>query len=299
MPSSNKRLFNQAFTLIELLVVIAIIAILAAILFPVFAQAKVAAKKAADISNQKNLTLAAILYTGDFDDHFSPGGSCAAVPASGFCPDNAFYTWREMIFPYIKNGLGSGASANRLGTTPYEWGGIYATPIVASQWGRSYEMHGTIVQVPDLWGWNFNNTGMISTTTATVLRNPARAMLMTTQGIITDSIKGIYQGDPSGNGIIDASWGYNDANGNPDYPGGDADATGANGGWYDNVTPRYRYSGVANFSFVDGHVKSVKKGTPILCQFLVMPEIGHDYQGTSNTNIFSPGQKCGNETQYQ
>jgi len=124
-------------------------------------------------------------------------------------------------------------------------------------------------------------------------------MLMTTQGIQTDNTKGIYQGDPSGNGIIDANWAYNDANGNPDYPGGDADATGANGGWYDNVTPRYRYAGIANFAFADGHVKGVKKGTPILCQFLTVPEIGHDYQGGNNTNIFSPGQTCGNETKYQ
>ena len=52
-PTTNSH--QRAFTLIELLVVIAIIAILAAILFPVFAQAKLAAKKAADLSNMKNI----------------------------------------------------------------------------------------------------------------------------------------------------------------------------------------------------------------------------------------------------
>src|ERR1700679_1981484 len=61
---------KKAFTLIELLVVIAIIAILAAILFPVFAQAKLAAKKTGSLSNVKEVTLANIMYEGDFDDYF-------------------------------------------------------------------------------------------------------------------------------------------------------------------------------------------------------------------------------------
>jgi len=60
---------RKAFTLIELLVVIAIIAILAAILFPVFAQAKVAAKKTQDLSNAKQIGTATMLYMGDYDDN--------------------------------------------------------------------------------------------------------------------------------------------------------------------------------------------------------------------------------------
>src|SRR5579884_2867342 len=59
---------KRAFTLIELLVVIAIIAILAAILFPVFAQAKAAAKKSVAVSNQKQLALGSVMYTNDYDD---------------------------------------------------------------------------------------------------------------------------------------------------------------------------------------------------------------------------------------
>jgi len=59
---------RKAFTLIELLVVIAIIAIFAAILFPVFAQAKAAAKKTSDLSNVKQLSLATLVYTNDSDD---------------------------------------------------------------------------------------------------------------------------------------------------------------------------------------------------------------------------------------
>ena len=67
----------RAFTLIELLVVIAIIAILAAILFPVFAQAKLAAKKTADLSDQKQIVLGTIMYDNDYD-----GG----YPLSRLCP---------------------------------------------------------------------------------------------------------------------------------------------------------------------------------------------------------------------
>ncbi len=67
-----EKLPKRAFTLIELLVVIAIIAILAAILFPVFAQAKRAAKGAVAISDAKQLGLAELMYTNDYDDYFAP-----------------------------------------------------------------------------------------------------------------------------------------------------------------------------------------------------------------------------------
>ncbi|MFX8934016.1 prepilin-type N-terminal cleavage/methylation domain-containing protein, partial [Acinetobacter baumannii] len=59
---------KKAFTLIELLVVIAIIAILAAILFPVFAQAKEAAKKTTCLSNTKQIAVSQLLYSHDYDD---------------------------------------------------------------------------------------------------------------------------------------------------------------------------------------------------------------------------------------
>src|SRR5437588_2990917 len=59
---------SRGFTLIELLVVIAIIAILAAILFPVFAQAREAARKTSCLSNMKQVTLAALMYMQDYDE---------------------------------------------------------------------------------------------------------------------------------------------------------------------------------------------------------------------------------------
>lgn len=95
---------RKAFTLIELLVVIAIIAILAAILFPVFAQAKAAAKSAASISNAKQVTLGNIMYAGDFDDLLPLGtawntGRDQACYGTGLC----FSVWAWSIAPYVKN----------------------------------------------------------------------------------------------------------------------------------------------------------------------------------------------------
>ena len=71
--SYRARQWGRAFTLIELLVVIAIIAILAAILFPVFAQAKEAAKKTSSLSNGKQQGLCMLVYTADYDDLFPIG----------------------------------------------------------------------------------------------------------------------------------------------------------------------------------------------------------------------------------
>ncbi len=94
----NNSSRRSAFTLIELLVVIAIIAILAAILFPVFAQAKAAAKDSATLSNVKQQALAVIQYSADNDDVFPLAATFSAsvvgVPAT---------TWNEDTQPYIKN----------------------------------------------------------------------------------------------------------------------------------------------------------------------------------------------------
>lgn len=91
-------MFKKAFTLIELLVVIAIIAILAAILFPVFAQAKAAAKDTQTLSGAKQLGLAVLQYAGDNDDVL-PLAATYQPLVVGY-PDT---TWIETVQPYVKS----------------------------------------------------------------------------------------------------------------------------------------------------------------------------------------------------
>ena len=92
---------NQAFTLIELLVVIAIIAILAAILFPVFAQAREAAKKTTSISNMKQLALASQMYANDNDDVFHRIRNFNYVQPA----NSSNWAWgaEDALQPYVKS----------------------------------------------------------------------------------------------------------------------------------------------------------------------------------------------------
>lgn len=134
---------KRAFTLIELLVVIAIIAILAAILFPVFAQAKAASKKTASLSNVKQIGTAFHIYVQDYDDMTPslwggvPGGTCSLTNTSGCAQE-----WWYGLFPYFKsidliysperneggptsyNALGQVLGAKKYAGYGYNWGPI-------------------------------------------------------------------------------------------------------------------------------------------------------------------------------
>ncbi len=91
------RFRPRAFTLIELLVVIAIVAILAAILFPVFAQAKMAAKKTVTLSNVKGVVLAARMYAGDHDDVYAMTNDGWNQP-----PGSEAVAHLQLLHPYVK-----------------------------------------------------------------------------------------------------------------------------------------------------------------------------------------------------
>lgn len=90
--------FRKAFTLIELLVVIAIIAILAAILFPVFAQAREAARKTACLNNLKQMGTGLLMYSQDYDEELPPAWiGYPSVPFPGYG------RWMDVVQPYVKN----------------------------------------------------------------------------------------------------------------------------------------------------------------------------------------------------
>ena len=89
---------RRGFTLIELLVVIAIIAILAAILFPVFAKAREKARQTSCLSNLKQITLAALQYAQDYDEYYLCGR-----PQYAACGADSVAFWYHVITPYIKN----------------------------------------------------------------------------------------------------------------------------------------------------------------------------------------------------
>jgi prepilin-type N-terminal cleavage/methylation domain-containing protein/prepilin-type processing-associated H-X9-DG protein len=102
---NRRSLTKRGFTLIELLVVIAIIAILAAILFPVFAQAREKARQSSCLSNLKQIGIASTMYVQDYDETFpvwawNPERQMAR-------PDGTIYTgkvtWPMLYMPYIKN----------------------------------------------------------------------------------------------------------------------------------------------------------------------------------------------------
>ena len=111
-----QRRYRPGFTLIELLVVIAIIAILAAILFPVFAQAREKARQTVCVSNMKQIGTGMIMYTSDYDGYWPKSDGCSTTPTTNpsspqpwTCTGSAYalrmnqYKWQAWIMPYIKN----------------------------------------------------------------------------------------------------------------------------------------------------------------------------------------------------
>jgi prepilin-type N-terminal cleavage/methylation domain-containing protein/prepilin-type processing-associated H-X9-DG protein len=150
MSYSNKR--SSGFTLIELLVVIAIIAILAAILFPVFAQAREKARATSCLSNMKQIMTGVKMYTQDYDEQ-SPHDIYHVLN-----PGNVWHSWMEMVIPYVKNEqiwLCPSASKN-----PSDYNAAYTT-------AGGFRVSATYVWPG--WNWfNFYSAPAAPTGTATV-----------------------------------------------------------------------------------------------------------------------------------
>jgi len=246
---------RKAFTLIELLVVIAIIAILAAILFPVFAQAKEAAKKTQCLSNQKNIGLGMMMYLGDSDDRYpqSEYGGCNGIDQ---------VQWYAMVWPYIKSGNQYKSATGTL----QMWGdgGLYKCPSFPSQTqGQNYGVHMSIM--PSNWCKTANDPTTNEPSGAGQIDQPADKIIVMEKG------------------RNDASWGYayfdtwewdwtstvkfnngnatNDSSNLSDKYDCDGVESKNAGSWAScGMQPRYRHNGTADMVFADGHAKSYRKG---------------------------------------
>ncbi|CAN5488423.1 hypothetical protein BH11ARM2_BH11ARM2_08140 [soil metagenome] len=165
---------RHAFTLIELLVVIAIIAILAAILFPVFAQAKIAAQKTVDLSNQKQHATGTFLYAGDYDDVFytQSGPDCSGnwdfnsrvlVPAD--------WNYSEAIKPCSKRVTGGQGLPNNL-AMPYEKSlAMQTLPGVGLTGTANFTLTPDKDKPYGVVGYNFN--GLLSSFSTTAVVSPS------------------------------------------------------------------------------------------------------------------------------
>ena len=169
---------QKAFTLIELLVVIAIIAILAAILFPVFAQAKAAAKKIASVSNAKEIDLSILMYSGDSDDILPPDTSwnTGSDPLCFGGAPNCFSTWAWLTAPYIKSSQIL-ADPQVGGIAAYPFGSTNDEALTATAW-PDYGYNYTFL---DPWG-----TGYQHPVSDTSIERPADTVMLAAQGANTE-----------------------------------------------------------------------------------------------------------------
>jgi prepilin-type N-terminal cleavage/methylation domain-containing protein/prepilin-type processing-associated H-X9-DG protein len=243
------RTFKHAFTLIELLVVIAIIAILAAILFPVFAQAKAAAKKTACLSNMNQMGLAEIMYSSDNDDTL--GGNIfggrgdysfwSYVYVNGFenpYPASLYgkTNWQWQLIPYMKN---DGKGSARVCPVAVEGKGDQSCTVQADQYDHT----------SGSWAQNSPLTGQPSKACNSYIFNGVDTSRSTTS-----------MPDPAGTIVLRESNTYGDTTFSfPwNYPG-----LWQGPGWAgtDNVGFDANHNGGGNFAYGDGHSKyKIKTG---------------------------------------
>lgn len=189
---------QRAFTLIELLVVIAIIAILAAILFPVFAQAKAAAKATASLSNVKQIGTAQQLYAGDSDDVLPPRRLTLQTT-----PKKTRYSWKQAMHPYMKNTdmfrdtMNNAAKALDDTSEPLILAAQgFELPSVSGQkqFARGYAMNNIAFYLNGQWdGDDTNPTSPLNTLNFTQLEEPATvASILESKWSFVDA--GSYQG---------------------------------------------------------------------------------------------------------
>ena len=229
---------KRAFTLIELLVVIAIIAILAAILFPVFAQAKAAAKTSACVSNQKQFLLGFQMYSGDYDDTF--------MPAYTQSPN---VLWSQRFLPYVKSqDIYRCPAADKPETS--SWATANPPSGIPKPFGTSYiaNLHilGDALNVLPSGGVSTSYTS-VDQPSSTVLLADGGAKASTTMPSITEKSE-----------VKPRAWLLNDPvrNGFTNVACCAFATTLPDSGNQDWAGPSMRHQGKTATGFVDGHVKT-------------------------------------------
>jgi prepilin-type N-terminal cleavage/methylation domain-containing protein/prepilin-type processing-associated H-X9-DG protein len=153
-----------AFTLLELLVVIAIIAILAAILFPVFVQAKMAAKKTVALSNWRQIDVALLMYSNDNDGRYARTQTTNDPGVPGYISWWSLGSYEQALEPYIKDGKGGVNASDEEGDRQSIW------------WDPS----DPDATDPAMWG-SMRNNGLITGTARSEsdITSPANTIFMT------------------------------------------------------------------------------------------------------------------------
>ncbi|CAN5567673.1 hypothetical protein BH11ARM1_BH11ARM1_14980 [soil metagenome] len=260
---------HRGFTLIELLVVIAIIAILAAILFPVFAQAKAAAKRTVALSNAKQLGLGVTMYNNDYDDTYSIG-----CPNSWYYPGTDGGAWSINVAPYVKN-AGIFADSSDTGKESWQTWFLTSTAVIpvsfaanGFQWDHNSD--GTVASkwnVRGLMGMNQGSTSVgggwmgIDRHNASENSRPAETILLAGRRGgndifgLGDMFSGVNWWDYSGAGLIPD--GGRAANTPYQAPRGDTGAP-----WTVNTDQRFGACNVSGgtttpYVFADGHAKAL------------------------------------------
>ncbi len=213
MFGTRKRgLTASGFTLIELLVVIAIIAILAAILFPVFAQAREQARKTTCLSNVKQMGTATLMYVQDYDEAF---------PFATESPNaNTFLTWQDLIQPYTKNyalcidpdSIHHNPDPNSFEPETENYGVMpRADAFGQSYWTDTYYSFGTNTNYDGIWGMSCGAGGFACAATVSMGgRTEAAISRQSDTSLITDAGNwddwiGVYG---TGSLFICAQWYY-------------------------------------------------------------------------------------------
>ncbi len=237
---------QNAFTLIELLVVIAIIAILASILFPVFARAREQARKSACLSNLKQVGIAVMMYVQDYDESYPV--AYLATPSSDPMSGVSASYWFNVLQPYAKNrNVWFCPTAGRLlvpGTDIQQYSGGYA-----------YNACGT--SVPGSVGTGlWNGFGESFDDSTGVARCTPHSSIVKTAAVSNTS-ETILLTDPASNGETTSTLYFYSGLGISYWPQLHGGPVGPFGGVGDpSTTQAYtRPSGGGNYLFADGHAK--------------------------------------------